>query len=220
MNKKIVMSVLIVFALVVGYISLPKSEEKIDISHDSEKEFVLGEEVTYPEDSLEFQYGQWYSPYVKIYSIGGNNRIAEISNYPRAYKDLSPHVYEEDTIFTVTERNLNSEVDGEMVYIDSQGSIFYVNETAIHYAGEPLPGAFPIWLESEELSFDEYVFNVSAIPGSIFDVCEETVRLVGSDVYVKISDSTTINKIRDGLLSGTIQVVSLDKMIIRVQYKR
>ncbi len=81
------------------------------------------------ESMPEFKCGLWYSPYVKIYTIGGHNRIAEISNYPRAYKDTTSHVYTEDTLFIE---------DGE---------------EKIHHKGDSLPGAFPLWIASEDIPF-------------------------------------------------------------------
>lgn len=104
----------------------------------------------------EFQCGLWYSPHVKIYSIGGSNRIAEISNYPRAYKDLSDHLDE---------------------------------------YGEPLPGAFPLWLESEELPFTA---------GS-----EEPLREVVIHQKLGLPNGKVI-------LSGK----PADKQVIRIKYQR
>lgn len=115
----------------------------------------------------EFQCGLWYSPYVKIYSIGGPNRIAEISTYPRAYKDTTPHVYTQDTPFIVSEGDLNDEVDGERVYRDSHDKMFRVGEEATHYAGDGLPSAFPLWIESEDLPVPEegLKLHLEDIPG-------------------------------------------------------
>ena len=42
--------------------------------------------------------GLWYSPYLKIYSTGGDERIAEISTYPRAYrKTITEEYVDEET---------------------------------------------------------------------------------------------------------------------------
>jgi hypothetical protein len=42
--------------------------------------------------------GLWYSPYLKIYSTGGDERIAEISTYPRAYrKTITEEYIDEET---------------------------------------------------------------------------------------------------------------------------
>lgn len=147
------------------------------------------------ESMPEFKCGLWYSPYVKIYSIGGRNRIAEISNYPRAYKDTTSHVYTEDTPFIVNGGDLNDEVEGERVHRDSQDNIFRVGEEAIHHKGDPLPGAFPRWLESEDLPF-------TADP-------EEVSREVA--VHTKL-----------GLPAGKVILTDkpADKQIIRIKYQR
>lgn len=134
----------------------------------------------------EFKCGLWYSPYIKIYSIGGPNRIAEISNYPRAYKDTTPHVYTEDVPFVVQEGDLNHHYneeaakqrgsqrrgdvkDREFVYFDTEGKIFKPGEQATHLKGDPLPGAFPLWLESADLpsapaSDELYTFPCDGLP--------------------------------------------------------
>lgn len=187
----------ILLSLMYGYLPVmgdrwwdPNSPEYMPL------ETTVAGEVVYPEESIEFQRGLWYSPYVKIYSIGGDNRVAEISNYLRAYKDLTSHVYTEDVLFIVTEVDLNWDVNGTMVYMDSKDNIFHVGEEATHWIGESLPGAFPLWIESESLPFTEYKFDVSAIPGPIFDMCNETLGMTinGREVYVKILDNTMINK--------------------------
>ena len=47
--------------------------------------------------------GLWYSPYLKIYSTGGDERIAEISTYPRAYrKTITEEYIDEETKEKVT----------------------------------------------------------------------------------------------------------------------
>lgn len=234
MNRKIVVSVLVVLTLVVGiyYISLPGPVEKIDdgespdVYESDSTEVEQGEVVVYPEDSIEFQCGLWYSPYVKIYSIGGDNRIAEISTYPRAYKDLTPHVYTENVSFIVTEDDLNRYTEeGEFIYMDSKEQIFRISENATHYVGDPLPGVFPLWVESEDIPFDSsgqyHIFPISAIPGPIFDVCNPTIKV--GDRYLKLSESL-LNTIREGLEEGEIilpyEVSASEKVIIRIQYKR
>jgi len=96
--------------------------------------------------------GLWHSPYMKVYAAGGKMRFIEVSNYPRAYKDTEEHVYLFNTIFTVIERDLNEFLeDGTEVYRDIQEQNFKVGEQATHFVGEPLPGSFPLWLESETL---------------------------------------------------------------------
>ena len=53
-------------------------------------------------DILEGKIGLWHSPYIKLYSLGRTERCAEISTYPRAYKDTSPHRYTSDIPFVVS----------------------------------------------------------------------------------------------------------------------
>lgn len=143
----------------------------------------------------EFKCGLWYSPYVKIYTIGGSNRMAEISNYPRAYKDTTPHIYTEDTPFIVSEDDLNNDVDGERVHRDSQDKIFRIGERATHYAGDSLPGAFPLWIASEDIPFTAD--------------SEESLR--EAVIHQKL-----------GLPSGKVILSSklADKQVIRIKYRR
>ena len=35
--------------------------------------------------------GLWYSPYVRIFSVGGKTRVVEVSTYPRAYLTPDPN---------------------------------------------------------------------------------------------------------------------------------
>lgn len=95
------------------------------------------------------EYGIWYDAYTRVYSIGGAHRVVEVSNYPRAHIDTAPHVYEVDTPFVVTYDDYGDyDLDGEFCYYDRiLDAFFYIGETAIHHAGEPLPGAFPRWVE-------------------------------------------------------------------------
>lgn len=173
----------------------------------------------------EFKCGLWYSPYVKIYTIGGSNRIAEVSTYPRAYKDTSPHVYTEDTPFIVVEGDLNDEVDGEGVYMDSRENAFRIGEEALHYAGDPLPGAFPLWLESEDLPFTiklgDHVFPIDKVPGPILDLSEGGVR--AGSIFVKLPEQA-LAAMRKQLPTGRItqkrKPADNDKQIIRIRYRR
>lgn len=173
----------------------------------------------------EFQVGLWYSPYVKIYSIGGANRIAEISTYPRAYKDLTPHVYTEDVSFIVTESDLNHRVDGERFYRDSRGDLFSVGAEATHWTGDSLPGAFPLWLESEDLPFtpnpEEHVFPIDKVPGPILDLVEGGIK--AGAVFVKLPEQALV-AMREHLPTGRItqerKPQDLNKQIIRIRYQR
>ena len=176
----------------------------------------------------EYQCGLWYSPYVKIYTIGGPDRIAEISNYPRAYKDTAPHVYTEDTPFIVTESDLNHEVEEEgnpTVYRDSQGKIFHVGEEAIHYVDDPLPGAFPLWIESEELPFtpdlEKHEFPISHVPGPIKGLAEAQQRVTAA--FEKLPEEA-VTATRENVPTGKITLArkpaDSDKQIIRIKYQR
>jgi len=189
---------------------------------------VVAKSIDVLEKMPEFQVGLWYSPYVKIYTIGGPNRIAEISNYPRAYKDTDPHLYTEDTPFIVTKSDLNDEIDEEgnpTVYRDSKDNIFRVGEEAIHWIGDPLLGAFPLWLESEELPFTpglkEHVFPISDIPGPIKSLAEAQQKAEAA--FEKLTEEAIVT-IKEKLPTGKItlarQPTDSDKQIIRIRYRR
>ena len=177
------------------------------------------------EEMPEHQVGIWYSPFVKVYHIGGRNRIAEISTYPRVYKDTTSHVYTENVSFTVTESDLNYEEEGERYYRDSKENLYRLGEEATHWKGDPLPGAFPLWLESEELPFtpnpDEHVFPIDKVPGPIVDLSEGGIRV--ESVFVKIPEQA-LAAIREHLPSGKItqkrKPQDLDRQTIRVRYRR
>lgn len=177
------------------------------------------------EDMPEYQCGAWRSSYVKIYSLGGQDRIAEISNYPRAYKDTDPHLYTEDVPFTVTKSDLFWPVDGELVYLDSKMKIFRVGEKATHWNGDDLPGLFPLWIESEELPFtptlDKHVFPIDKLPGPIVDVTEIGVK--AETKFIKIPEKILVN-VRQKLSTGRITLErkpgDSGKQIIRIKYKR
>ncbi|GAJ18181.1 unnamed protein product [marine sediment metagenome] len=162
---------------------------------------------------------------MKIYTIGGPNRIAEISNYPRAYKDPTPHVYTEDTPFIVSEDDLNDEVDGEQIHRDSKDNIFRVGEQATHYIGDSLPGAFPLWIESEDIPFaadlKEHIFPLSDIPGPIVNLVEVGQK-VGA-AFVKLPEQA-VAAMRGELPAGRITLArkpaDTDKRIIRIKYQR
>lgn len=98
---------------------------------------------------VKLEYGIWYDAYTRVYSIGGAHRVVEVSNYPRAHIDTEPHVYEVDTPFIVTYDDCtDSDQDGVSCYYDRYlDKFFYIGETAIHHAGEQLPGSFPTWVE-------------------------------------------------------------------------
>ncbi len=177
------------------------------------------------EDMPEYLVGLWYSPFCKIYHIGGRNRIAELSTYPRAYKDLTPHVYTEDVPFIVTESYLNHRVNGDRFYRDSRGDLFSIGEEATHWIGDRLPGAFPLWLESEDLPFtpnpDEHVFPIDKVPRPILDLSEGGIKV--GPVFVKLPEPA-LAAMREHLPTGKItrerKPQDSDKQIIRILYQR
>ncbi len=177
------------------------------------------------ESMPEYKVGLWRSPFVKIYSIGGKNRIAEISNYPRAYKDTTRHVYAEDTPFTVTEGDFNGIMDGERIYLDYKGGIYRLGEGATHWKGTSLPGAFPLWVESENLPFtpnpDEHVFLIGKTLGPIRDLSEGVIK--AGPVFVKLPEQA-LSAMREHLPTGKItqrrKPAEGNRQIIRIRYRR
>ncbi len=176
------------------------------------------------ESMPEYLVGSWRSQYVKIYSIGGKNRIAEISNYPRAYKDTTPHVYAEDVPFIVTEGDLNHEVEGERIYRDFKGDIYLLDDVATHWTGTPLPGAFPLWIESEELPFtpnpDEHIFPIGNVLGPARDLSEGSMKV--ESVFEKLPEQALVT-MREHLSTDRIimgrEPGEDDRQIIRVRYR-
>ena len=171
--------------------------------------------------------GLWYSQYLKIYTLGGTSRVAELSTYPRAYKDTDPHVYTEDVPFIVTEEDVNTE-DGE--YRDGKGELHKVGSQAIHYAGDDLPGGFPLWLESETLPVPpmggkphEFLLVLEAILGQLVKVHLEEVYIKKDDQWVEL-DTPSINRFRGELVRGMLSLPrktgDSDRQIILIKYKR
>lgn len=95
--------------------------------------------------------GLWYDRHTRIFTVGGPQRIAEISNHPRVYEDKTYHIYEIETPFTVTERDLieiPEERGGGRGYYDRREDRYYrLGEAATHHKDDSLPGGFPKWLE-------------------------------------------------------------------------
>lgn len=115
--------------------------------------------------------------FMKIYDIVGTRKVMELSTYPRAYRDTADHNYTVDTPFTVSEDDLNGWLeDGTRVYWDSQDPpvSHLLGSAAIHYIGEPLPGAFPLWIESETLSLPSWVDNTATIFPFLYAVLKGT----------------------------------------------
>ena len=98
--------------------------------------------------------GLWQDPHTRIFSLVGDERVAEISNYPRVYLNPDAGCYEEDTPFVVSKDDINSvDKDGEEAYYDAvEGKYFYLGQNAIHHAGEPRTvTAPPKWIPYKAL---------------------------------------------------------------------
>lgn len=190
--------------------------------------------------------------FMKIYSLGGSSRVMELSTYPRAYVDTDPHVYEEDIAFTVTQDDLNdyyySEVaqagiyevrgdieDGVPIHVDSKRNVYLLWETAYHWIGDPLPGVFPKWIESESLPLPPwseqqkdifpYVFN--AVKGELVDVIlheavyKEDVDATWTEMPQEIFDEfKSIFNDSSSEIKVNKLVHNKDRIIIRVYYDR
>ncbi len=170
--------------------------------------------------------GLWYTPYgddkayIRIFTIGGSNRIAEVSNYPRAYRDKVAHVYTSDTPFTVTKDDYNTEADD--AYYDPVTTIFYhVGDTATHWTGDSLPGAFPRWLEylveQTPIALDAYRFPLNAVP--------KPIALIAASLLDELSVLTaqSIASLNSQIGSGEFvspKGVSVERRIIYFHYNR
>jgi hypothetical protein len=180
-------------------------------------------------------------------------RVMELSTYPRAYVDTDPHIYTVDTTFVVTLNNYNDTyyaalvaegayeyregvADGTPCYTNWEyGRCWLIGETAIHYAGESLPGSFPLWLPSETLPTPSWVdaknsvfpFVFGAVKGELVNVVMHNAEYSTNggatwtvlpqtlfDQYKAVfSDSTSevrVNKL----------VKNKDRIIVRILYDR
>jgi len=171
--------------------------------------------------------GLWHSPYVKIYPTGGAGRLAEVSNYPRAYKDKEQHVYLVDTPFTVTETDLNfylNDIDEvDKVYKDRKGASFRVGEQASHLIGDLLPGEFPRWLESEELELDNShprVFLLDSLPPKVLKVSDVQVYLDRNFVSLEEVTQSLQEQAPNGIFRLPLYVTrASDRLVMRFKYK-
>lgn len=179
------------------------------------------------ETMSEYLVGSWRSPYVKIFSIGGRNRIAEVSNYPRAYKDTIPHVYTKDTAFTVEESDLNYEEEGERYYRDSRENLYRIGEKTTHWMGDGLPGVFPLWIEDENLPFipnpDEYIFPIDELPGKKSERTLSELQFKTGQAFEK-PDEVVFDAVKKQIATDKIKMARTlqdsDKQIIRFRYRR
>ena len=236
MNMKIikpVMQVLFVFILIAGYIFtfIPASADVIKdlldgVVSPTDKPVSFTPQLITTDNGVvikeyngyKLEYGLWYDPYTRIYTIGGKERVAEISNYPRAYKDTIAHVYTKDTLFTVTESDLNYyDSKGARFYQDSKGVLFTEKSTAIHYAGEPLPGSFPLWIEYKEVQPVDMLtmgYINTPKPMEIKSVVSVSDAVTVFD-YAKISNVETAKNEYDAFFPENNK-----PQIVYVQYKR
>lgn len=152
--------------------------------------------------------GIWYDEYTRVFSIGGDKRIVEVSNYPRTYKDTIAHVYEKDATFTVTEDDLNSvDESGVRCYFDmTLQKPFYLKDKAVHHAGEPLPGAFPRWVEYETIQpiIKEGKVSLTKVP-SPFSITSQVKSL--DDTTTVKTESSTISKEKELTVSAGAIIV-------------
>ncbi len=178
------------------------------------------------EDMPEYQCGIWYGTQVKIYHVGGHDRIAELGSYPRAYVDMELHVYTEDTLFIVAESDLNWFEDQTWYYRDSRGSLFTLGQEATHWMGDPLPGAFPKWIADEGIVWtpdpDYHIFPLGDMPRSILDLTD-AVRKQGIGAYVHLT-AEELEAVRDDLAGSQITIDrnggDEDKQVLRILYRR
>lgn len=118
------------------------------------------------------QNGLWYDQYTRIYSVGGPNRVAEVSNFPRVYENTTPRTYGVETPFIVTEADLNYyDENGSRFYKDRNENLFRLGEKATHHALDWLPGSNPKWVEYTELQLPTYpettYFKFDNVPAPI-----------------------------------------------------
>jgi hypothetical protein len=189
----IILAVILVSALVIpisATLTNQTNENTLDqtasITMPSDSELVNG--LWYQDIDHPIFVGGYQVSFMKIYSgfkdYNGkslpNKRVMELSSYPRAYIDKEPHVYTVDTPFVVTQDDLNDYYnikyaldggykyredipEGTNVFVDFIRLVFQIGETATHYAGESLPGCFPMWLESETLPTPPWVDNKNTV---------------------------------------------------------
>lgn len=218
-------------------------------------------------DNNQLTNGLWYSDinapiiidgkevsFMKIYSLGGTTRVMELSTYPRAYKDTSPHVYTVNTPFVVTEDDYNEYYNSETANVGvyevrndiEDGTFCYINmyggmevrlagETATHFVGEPLPGSFPLWVESETLSTPKWVDNKNTVFPMVFQAIKgELVNVTLYEGVYRQSDTQTWTVIPASLFdtyktvftSATSEIrvnkitKNKDRTILRIVYDR
>lgn len=156
--------------------------------------------------------------YMKIYSLSSTMRVMEVSTYPRAYVDKDPHIYTIDTPFTVGQDDLNDyynsqyaqeggyqyrpEIeDGTNVFVDSRQLVFLTGETAMHYQGDPLPGSFPMWIESESLPTPTTETNYDNFPIIKQALVGQLASCTLLDGYWKRANNTTWRQVNANVIT-------------------
>jgi len=122
---------------------------------------------------FELERGLWYAPYgatvayTRVFTVGGTHRVAEIGNYPRAYRDTNYHLYDKDTEFTVLRDDYYTEAD-DAYYDRILETYHHEGGKAIKHVGESLPGSFPRWIEypteQSPVSLDAVRFRLESVP--------------------------------------------------------
>ena len=163
--------------------------------------------------------GIWYNPYVRIYSLGVTERLAEISCSPRVKRDRARHVYEQDEFFEVLPEHVELP---DNVFRQADGKEKGVGETA-NRKGTLLPGALPRWIpeevQPEVPDASEYVYPIvtEAFLG-------ELVRLEIDNAWVDLDSQLTyltkpeLAALLTQLADGEVKLPY--KGILNIQYRR
>ena len=102
--------------------------------------------------------GLWYNPFLRIYSLGATERLAEISCSPRVKEDKTPHVYTEDTPFTINENDYNFKGKyPKDTYLPASQKFIDHGVEHIRYGFKDPPGKFVLMSEipEEDLILEE-----------------------------------------------------------------
>jgi hypothetical protein len=138
--------------------------------------------------------GLWYSPYLKIYSTGGDERIAEISTYPRAYRKTITEEYEDEE--TKEKRTGSYEV-----WAESKDLFLTFQSTK-----------------------DNHVFDIvkDAFTGQLVNVeiLEAQVSKDGGKFEAVKTSLDSISKLSEGNFSMAKAKDDPDKMLLMVRYNR
>jgi hypothetical protein len=136
--------------------------------------------------------GVWYSPYLRIYSIGGEQRIAEISTYPRAYRKTVTEEYVDE----VTKERRTSSYE---VWAEAQDLSFTAKVSTSH----------------------QFDIVKEALTGQLVNVEILEAQVWNGKEWVKIeTDLNTIAKLSDGNFSVSKVKDDPNKMLLLVRYNR